>query len=194
MNTGKVVWALVAALVFSITPALQAETLDRVMTMSPPRPIADFELTDQKGARKRLSSLSGQPALVFFGFTNCPEICPTTMQKLAQLKSSQSSELEKLQVVLISVDGERDTPEAMAEFLKQFPKDFIGLTGPSAQVRDIALRFSAPFFKNPPKDGTYLVEHSSRVYALDKQGHLRAELFDAPNDSMLTLARALLKE
>jgi cytochrome oxidase Cu insertion factor (SCO1/SenC/PrrC family) len=190
----KALWGVVAALVLSASPALHAETLERVMTMNPPRPVADFELTDQKGTRKRLSSLAGQPTFVFFGFTHCPEICPTTMQKLAQLKSSQSSELAKLQVVLISVDGERDTPEAMAEFLKQFPKDFIGLTGPSAEVREIALRFSAPFFKNPPKDGTYLVEHSSRVYALDKQGHLRAELYDAPNDSMLGLARALLAE
>jgi protein SCO1 len=110
------------------------------------------------------------------------------------MKAAQPAELSKVQVVLVSVDGERDTPEVMKDYLKQFSPDFIGLTGPAEQVREIALRFSAPFFKNAPRDGTYLVQHSSRVYALDRQGRLRAEIYDGPPDATLGLVRALLAE
>jgi protein SCO1 len=97
-------------------------------------------------------------------------------------------------VVLISVDGERDTPEALKAFLARFSADFVGLTAPAAEVRVLAQGFSAPFFKDPPRDGAYLVQHSTRVYALDKQGRLRAELYDASADATAGLARALLAE
>jgi protein SCO1/2 len=92
------------------------------------------------------------------------------------------------------VDGERGTPEVLDKFLERFDKDFVGLTAPSADVRELALKFSAPFFKDPPKTGGYSIQHSSRVYALDKQGRLRAELYDAPADATAALARALLAE
>lgn len=195
LATALTLSAATAAHAESASPALKPmPALERVMGMASPRPVTDFELTDHTGVRKRFSALAGQPTLVFFGFTNCPDICPTTMQKLAQLKAANAAELAKLQVVLISVDGERDTPEAMSAYLKQFSKDFTGLTGPAQEVREIALRFSAPFFKDAPKNGKYLVQHSSRVYALDKQGRLRAELYDAPAESALAVARTLLAE
>src|SRR5262245_21264694 len=133
----------------------------RVLQMSSPRPIAPFTLTDHQGKRRDWNTFAGTPTLVFFGFTNCPDVCPTTLQKLAQLKATQSAAFQGVQVVLISVDGERDTPEVLAEYLAHFSKDFVGLTGPAAEVREIALRFSAPFFKDPPKDGAYFVQHSS---------------------------------
>src|SRR5882672_1361520 len=81
---------------------------DRVMTMSAPRAIGDLELTDQNGVRKHLSDLAGAPTFVFFGFTNCADVCPVTMQKLALLKSSRAKQLAGLRVAFISVDGERD--------------------------------------------------------------------------------------
>jgi protein SCO1 len=192
--------ALLFAATFSahatpVSPATHTlPSFERVMSMNPARPIEDFELTDHRGARKRLSELAGQPTLVFFGFTSCPEVCPTALQKLAKLKASQPKELGKLQVVLISVDGERDTPAVLSDYLKQFSPDFIGLTGPAEEVREIALRFSAPFFRDAPKNGEYLVQHSSRVYALDKHGRLRAEIYDAPSEALLGLTRALIAE
>jgi protein SCO1/2 len=205
MRVRSPVFALVAALSMSaawtIAHAEQASAspkplpaFERVMTMNPARAIQDFELTDHRGARMRLSSLAGEPTLVFFGFTHCPDICPAALQKLAALKAAQPEELRKVQVVLISVDGERDTPEVLKDYLKQFSPEFLGLTGPAEQVREIALRFSAPFFKAPPKDGAYVVQHSSRVYALDRQGRLRAEIYDGPPDATLGLIRALLAE
>ena len=167
---------------------------DRVMVLATPRSVCDLEMTDHRGARKRLADLAGAPALVYFGFTHCPDACPATLQQLALLKASRGKELGNLRVVLISVDGERDTPEALAAFLARFDEDFVGLTAPAAQVRNLALGFSAPFFKDPPRDGNYLVQHSPRVYALDKQGRLRAELFDASAEATVGIARALLAE
>ena len=190
---------LTAVLVATVATASGATpkplpAFDRVMTMSSPRSVGDLELTDHNGARFALSDLAGAPALVFFGFTNCPDACPTTLQKLALLKSSRAKELAGVRVAFITVDGERDTPEVMQSYLKRFSADFVGLTAKSEQVRALALRFSAPFFKDPPKDGAYIVQHSTRVYALDKQGRLRAELFDASAEATVGIARALLAE
>jgi len=167
---------------------------DRVMTIETPRAVVDLAMTDQDGKVSRISELAGAPTLVFFGFTHCPDVCPTTLQKLALIKSSRAKELEGVRIVFISVDGERDSPAVMKEYLKRFPADFVGLTAPSEQVRTLALGFSAPFFKDPPKDGEYAVQHSSRLFALDKQGRLRAEIYDASPDAIAGVATALLTE
>jgi protein SCO1/2 len=150
-------------------------------------------MTDHRGQRRKLADLAGGPLLVFFGFTHCPDACPTTLHKLGLIKAGDPK-LDGLRVVLISVDGERDTPEALAAFLGRFSKDFVGFTAPPDQVRTLALRFAAPFFKDPPRDGQYLVQHSTRVYALDKRGRLRAELFDASAEAVGGVGRALLAE
>jgi protein SCO1/2 len=169
--------------------------LERVMVTAP-KPVADFELTGEDGKPFRLSSLQGQPALVFFGFAHCPDVCPVAMQKLMVLRKSDPKAFGDVHVVMISVDGDRDTPASMRTFLDPFSPDFIGLTGAPADVRGIAARFSATFFKDPPKDssGAYLIQHTSRVYALDRRGRLRAELYDASVESTGTVLRALLSE
>jgi protein SCO1/2 len=166
---------------------------DRVMTVEP-RAVGDLALRDQDGRAVRLSELAGAPTLVFFGFTHCPEVCPTTLQKLAMIQRAQPKALAGVRVVLISVDGERDTPEVLKAFLGRFSADFVGLTAPAGEVRNLALKFSAPFFKDPPKDGAYLVQHSARVYALDKQGRLRAEFYDVSSEAVIGIGRALLAE
>ncbi len=168
--------------------------LPGVMALTPPRAVTDLAMTDHHGKPARLADLAGAPVLVFFGFTHCPDACPNTLQKLAFIKRAAPAELAGVRVVLISVDGERDTPEVMKAFLKRFSAEFVGLTAPAAEVRNLALSFSAPFFKDVPKDGVYQVQHSTRVYALDKQGRLRAELYDASREATVGVAQALLAE
>jgi protein SCO1/2 len=167
---------------------------ERVRSLEEPRELVDIDLTDQHGRARRFSSLAGKPAFVFFGFTSCAAVCPTTLRQLALIKSTHASELAGTRVVFISVDGERDTPAVMRDYLRAFSADFIGLTARSDEVRKLALSFSAPFFKDPPKDGEYSVEHTSRVFALDKQGRLRAELYDASPEALVGIARALSAE
>jgi protein SCO1/2 len=190
--------ALLATLLVASADAMAAvkplPKFDRVMTMDTPRAVGDLAMTDQNGVAMRISDLAGAPTLVFFGFAHCPDICPTMLQQLALIKSSRGKELAGLRIAFISVDGERDTPAVMKDYLKRFHAEFVGLTAPASEVRNLALRFSAPFFKDPPKDGEYAVQHSSRLFALDKQGRLRAELYDASPDAITGIARALLSE
>ena len=180
-----------AAVVASVKPL---PSFERVMALNEPREVVDVALTDQHGRSLKLSSLAGKPAFVFFGFTNCPDVCPTTLRKLALIKSTHASELAGTRVVFISVDGERDTPAVMKQYLQAFSKDFVGLTARSDEVRKLALGLSAPFFKNPSKNGEYNVEHASRVFALDKHGRLRAELYDASPEAVVGIAKALQAE
>lgn len=169
--------------------------LPRVMLAEPAKPIADFELTGTDGQAVRFSELHGRPALVFFGFTHCPSVCPAALGKLRMLHA-QGEDLRQARVVFVSVDGERDTPEVVKAYLEKLSPAFVGLTGEPEKVREIASRFAAVFFKEPPgPDGKgYLVQHSSQVYLVDAAGNVRAEFYDAPVETMATVTRALLTE
>jgi protein SCO1/2 len=198
MIRGAGKWVSVLAVAFA-SAAVGASVkplpvFERVMALNEPRELVDIALTDQHGRPRKFSSLAGKPTFVFFGFTSCPEVCPTTLRKLALIKSTHASELAGTRVVFVSVDGERDTPSVMKDYLQAFSKDFVGLTARSDEVRKLALSLSAPFFKNPPKNGEYDVEHSARVFALDKHGRLRAELYDASPEAVVGIAKALLAE
>lgn len=194
MRAARLAMLLVASAGIAFGAAKPLPKFDRVMTIDTPRAVVDLAMTDQDGKATRISDLAGAPTLVFFGFTHCPDVCPTTLQKLALIKSSRAKDLEGLRIAFVSVDGERDTPAVMKEYLKRFPAEFVGLTAPSEQVRTLALGLSAPFFKDPPKDGEYAVQHSSRLFALDRQGRLRAEIYDASPDAIAGVAQALLAE
>ena len=176
---------LVAATAFAASERPWAQD-ERVLIATPPRTVADFTLTDQHGRDFHFSNLRGQRALVFFGFAHCPDICPNTLLRLRQLKQAAPRELADVRVVMISVDGDRDSPQLLKEYLSKFWPDFIGLTGKPAAVRDIAARFPAIFVKGipPAPGGDYAVQHSSLVYVIDQAGQLRAEFSDADVDAM----------
>ena len=99
------------------------------MFAEPPRAIADFQLTDQAGKTVKLADLRGAPVLMFFGFTHCSQICPTALHQLRQLEREHRAELGKTRIVIVSVDGERDSPAAMKAWLQPISTSFIGLTG-----------------------------------------------------------------
>lgn len=170
-------------------------SFDRVM-LTPPRDIADFALTDQRGQAFHLAQLRGRPVVLFFGYVHCPDVCPTTLQKFALLKSAAGKQLADVTVMMISVDGERDAPSPLAAFVQRFGEDFVGLTGSPQQVRDVAAQFRAGFFKDAPQPGStdYLVGHSSQQFVIDAQGRLRAELYDAAPEAVTAILAALLAE
>ena len=198
MRTSRVA-ALALALVPAVTVWASAPAalprLDRVYVNAEPAPIADFTLTDQDGRALAFSSLRGQPALVFFGFTHCPSICPTTLARLKSLHASRGGALRSARVVLISVDGDRDSPERLKSYLAALSPDFVGLTGDPKLTSKIAAGFAAVFFREPAaKDGSYNVMHSTQVFAVDKAGRLRATFADASIEDMATITDLLLKE
>lgn len=170
-------------------------SLERVYLNPAPAPLADFTLTDQDGRARAFSSLRGEPVLVFFGFTHCPSICPTTLARLKSVHQARGGALKDARIVLISVDGDRDTPQRLKSYLAPLSADFIGLTGDPKETSQIAARFAAVFFKEPAaKDGSYNVMHSTQVFAVDKAGRLRATFADASIDDMATITQLLLDE
>ena len=169
---------------------------DRVMVLPEPREITDAELTSHKGESFRLTQLRGRPSLIFFGFTNCADVCPAAMAKFLQLERSGLLDSHAVNFALISVDGERDSPEAMRVFLRQFSEAFVGLTGDPGDVRKIATSFRAPFFKGDMRgaDGSYSVAHSTQMFLLDRAGRLRAELHNPTVEAMAGITNAVLAE
>ena len=190
------------AAVFALASAIAAAgeraalpALERVYVNPEPVPIADFTLTDHDGKPRKFSSLRGEPALVFFGFTHCPDVCSTALGRLKLLHESRAGELKPARIVLVSVDGERDTPARLKEYLAPLSPEFIGLTGDPKLAAKIAAQFAAVFFKEPPgKDGNYNVMHSTQVFAVDKSGRLRASFADASIEDMATITALLLEE
>ena len=130
-----------------------------------------FKLTDQNGKLRSDADFRGQYALVFFGYTNCPDVCPTTLQTLTDAMTALGPKADKVTPVFITVDPERDTPKMMKGYVENFGPTFIGLTGTSEQISQVARAYRVYFQKVPGKDGgPYLMDHSSIVYLLDRNG------------------------
>jgi protein SCO1/2 len=177
--------ALLASVAASATPAPE-----RTLLAEPPRAIADFQLTDQSGKAVKLADFRGAPVLLFFGFTHCSTACPAALHQLRQLERQHSAALGKTRIVIVSVDGERDTPAAMKTWLQPLSAKFIGLTGAPARVQNIAAQFSAAFYKLPGASAAeYSMEHNSQIFLLDGKGQLRATFFNAPLATMADVTR-----
>jgi protein SCO1 len=167
-------------------------SFDRVRVLSAPRAIADAELTDQHGDPFRLGALRGKVTFVLFGFTNCPDVCPLAMERLRELHDAKTLDSADVTYAFVSVDGERDTPAAMKEFLAKYSREFVGLTAPPARVKPIVEQFSAAFFKGAHDHrGRYDVAHSPQIFVLDTTGQLRAEIYGASIEAMTGVAQAL---
>jgi protein SCO1/2 len=143
-----------------------------------------FQLVDQNGRPTDQSVLKGKWSAVFFGYTYCPDVCPTTMQALAQAEEKLGDKAKNLQVVFVSVDPERDTPAQLKTYLSTpaFPKDAIGLTGTPAQVADAAKAYRVYYQKDGQGEG-YSVAHSSIVYLMNPQGKFDRALTDSQTPS-----------
>lgn len=183
------------ALLAGAVAAAAAPAPERTLLAEPPRAIADFKLTDQTGKTVNLADFRGAPVLVFFGFTHCSSACPAALSQLRQLERQHRAELGKTRIVIISVDGERDSPEAMQTWLKPLSANFIGLTGAPARVHTIAAGFSAAFYKVPgQKAGEYSVEHNPQIFLIDAKGRLRATFFNAPLPTVADVTRSIARE
>jgi protein SCO1/2 len=126
------------------------------------------------GTPTSLEDFRGKLVMVFFGFTHCPDVCPTTLLKAAEVRKALGPEGNKLQVLFVTVDPERDTPEALAKYVPAFDSSFIGLRGNDEETRNAAREFKVFFQKVPNRDGSsYNVDHTAASYILDTQGRLR---------------------
>jgi protein SCO1/2 len=131
-----------------------------------------FELTDHNGKPFSSAALAGRPYAVFFGFTHCPDVCPTTLLEMSNVLQSLGADADRLRIVFVTVDPERDTPEQLRQYLESFDPRIIGLTGSEQQIAAVAKGWNAFHNKIPEGDGTYTVVHSAYVYLMDRGNRL----------------------
>ena len=141
------------------------------------KPVIDFQLTDTAGSAFTRRDLGGAPTLVFFGFTHCPDVCPTTLLKLAQVR--RRAAIAGLRVLFISVDPQRDTPPVLAQYVHAFDPQFRGLTGDPETIARLAANFGVAVNRVELPGGDYTMDHSAVVFVLDDAAHLVA-IFTPP--------------
>ena len=132
----------------------------------------DFALVDQHGARFELQSLRGQAAMLFFGYTYCPDICPVTLSKMGRVYQLIGEREQELTTLFVTVDPKRDTQEKLAEYLDYFALDAIGLRGDKEEIDQVVRQYGAHYSLGE-EQASYLVDHSTYTYLIDQQGKVR---------------------
>lgn len=131
-------------------------------------------LTDQNGQPRTLADFKGKVTVVFFGYTQCPDVCPTTMAELAEVKRALGADGAKVQGIFVTVDPERDSPELLKAYMANFGADFVALRGTPEQTKAAAKEFKVFFAKVPGKtEGSYTMDHTAGSYVFDTQGRVR---------------------
>lgn len=141
-----------------------------------------FELTDHNGKTRRLADFRGKVVMLFFGYTGCPDMCPTTLVLLAGTMKEMGRDAEKVQGLFVTVDPKRDTPQLLAQYVPAFYPTFLGLYADPATTERTVAEFKGYFHANAPNDrGSYTVDHSAQVYVFDPAGRIR--LFIQPPEA-----------
>lgn len=189
MRRSTTVLVVLALVVAAAAGAWLARSLQReqgvqllhATALSPPQPLPEFSLLAENGQPITRAAVQGQWSLLFFGFTHCPDICPTTLAKLADVRKRVSDlpPEQQPQVMLVSVDPERDTPPVLAAYLEGFDSSFRGVTGTVENIEAFASALGVAHARVPMGGDQYMVDHTSVVMAIDPQGR-RAAIFSPP--------------
>ncbi|WP_448336450.1 SCO family protein [Chloroflexus aurantiacus] len=168
----------------------------RGTVLEPPNPAPEIPLVDQFGNEFRLSNYRDKVVLVFFGFTHCPDICPTALGDLKRVMEKLGNDAAKVQVVFVSVDPERDTPDLMQRYLAAFNPTFLGLNGDRAVLEQVYKNYGVTVIKRElPNSGLgYTIDHSGYIYAIDQAGNWRLLwAHGTPVDDIVSDVQALLR-
>ena len=150
----------------------------------------DFRLTDQNGKTRTLADFRGEVVVMFFGYTQCPDVCPTTLAELKAARQQLGPEARRVQVLFVTLDPERDTPELLANYMAAFDPSFLALYGDAATTARTAKAFRVFYQKHPgPTPGSYTLDHTAGSYVFDAQGRVR--LFARYGDGGANLAADL---
>jgi protein SCO1/2 len=186
--------AFVAGLVLCLAVVLLVTGRDGVPNMPQVAAIGGpFSLTDQNGRTVTEQDLKGKPFLVFFGYTNCPDFCPTTMFEISEVLKKLGPAADRTRALFITVDPERDTPAALKDYVSSFDPHIIALTGEPEAIAALAKSYRAYYRKVPLKDGGYTMDHLVLVYLMDKEGRFVSRFkLDRPIDASAAELRKYL--
>jgi protein SCO1/2 len=179
-------WVLIGLVAAGLVALLwkQAEPGQSVTQTSMATIGGPFTLTDSTGKPFSSAELNGKPAAVFFGFTHCPDVCPTTLARLTKLRRELGKGDDALSIVFISVDPERDTPAEVDTYMKLYDTPVIGLTGTPAQIEQVKKQFGIYSRKVEQPGGGYSVDHTATVILLDRNGQFTATLSPEERDQV----------
>jgi protein SCO1/2 len=185
-----VVFILVAWQVLSRPYAFQGSLIE------PPVEATDFELTDQNGQPFRLRDHRGKVVLIFYGYTNCPDVCPLTLSDFKLIKADLGEQADQVSFMFVTVDPERDAQERLPAYLANFDPTFVGLTGSFSELESVWKAYGVYQAKSETGSAAgYLVDHTARTYAIDKQGNLRLTYpFEMERQAILEDVRHLVQE
>jgi len=152
-----------------------------------------FQLTDQSGQTVTEKEMQGRPTLIFFGFTHCPDVCPTSLFEISEVLRAMGQDADRVNAYFISVDPERDTADAMKDYLSSFDPHLKGLTGPPQDLAKVISEYRVYAKKVPLKDGDYTMDHTALVYLMDREGKFVApfNLKRTPDEAATDLKRYL---
>ncbi|MEQ1907617.1 MAG: SCO family protein [Vicinamibacterales bacterium] len=194
-NMGRAAWPPVLV---ACTLVMVACTTKPAADSLPVLPMGgDFGLTDHNNKAFELSSLRGKVVLIFFGYSSCPDACPTTLSKLATVSRRLGDDRAQIKTLYVSVDPDRDSPAVLKADLQNFALDAIGLTGTKADIDKVVNQYGASYEVVPTPDSAakYTVAHTTWVYALDTKGRVRIRFdYDASVDEIVHGIRALLAD
>lgn len=186
-----VMFVAVPALIMAFTPHFHGEQYDD------PQVVEDFALPRVDGSMFQLSEHRGEVLVIYFGYTSCPDICPTTLLELRTMKQELAGEdyAEDVTVVFVTIDPETDTPEKMADYLSYFDESFIGLYGDEADLQAVYDRFGVNILSEDETIAGYGLGHTASTFVIDRAGRLRLALhYGAAGENMARDIRTLLRE
>ena len=165
--TGAFVAGLIlcTAVVLLLSGGGQGPSMPQVAAIGGP-----FNLTDQNGRTVTDQDFKGRPFLVFFGFTNCPDICPTTMFEISEIMKKLGPDADRMRALFVTVDPERDTPSALKDYLSSFDPRIVAVTGDEAAIAAVAKAYRAYFKRVPLAEGGYTMDHTAIIYLMGKDG------------------------
>jgi len=165
---------LVAALIGSVLwyESEKVPGLGRVVSTGQADIGGPFQLTDQSGKRVTDKDFRGRYMLIYFGYSFCPDVCPTTLAVMAQALEKVGDRARRVAPILITIDPERDTPKVLEDYVKAFGPSFVGLTGSAAEIKDVEKKYRVYAVKKPLEGGNYGMDHSSVIYLMGPNGKL----------------------
>jgi protein SCO1/2 len=180
-----VVWGFIWRINQPVIMSNEELRINGAVVLTTPRIFSDFELIDHRGDVFNQERLRDVWTIVFFGFTHCPDICPTTLATLNDTYSKlKDHERERMQIVMISIDPERDTEEKLAEYVPYFNDEFIGVTGNKHLIRRLTAELNVAYNQVPLDTGDYTVDHSTQLVLINPKGHYHG-FFKAPHSEIM---------